>query len=162
MKAGTKGQVSVHIDAPPDVVYGLVSDVTRMGEWSPETRSVEWLDGATGPTKGAKFKGRNKAERGPSWSGTCEVLVADPGREFTFTRGGPGETRWSYRMEPSPTGRGTELIESFELVKKTPAVLDLLTRLLAGIDDREADMKRKMQVTVDRIKDAAERASAST
>ncbi|MEY2406750.1 MAG: Polyketide cyclase / dehydrase and lipid transport, partial [Acidimicrobiaceae bacterium] len=40
-------EARVHIDADPEVVYGLVADVTRMGEWSPETVSAAWLDGAT-------------------------------------------------------------------------------------------------------------------
>lgn len=35
MKRATEGQASVHIDAAPELVYDLVSDVTRMGEWSP-------------------------------------------------------------------------------------------------------------------------------
>ena len=40
-------EVSTVIDADPEALYDLVSDVTRMGEWSPETRSAEWLDSAT-------------------------------------------------------------------------------------------------------------------
>ena len=45
---GTTGSASIHVSAQPDAVYALISDVTRMGEWSPETRSCEWLDGASG------------------------------------------------------------------------------------------------------------------
>lgn len=30
------GQVQIHIEAPPEKIYTLVSDVARMGEWSPE------------------------------------------------------------------------------------------------------------------------------
>ena len=43
-----EGQVTIHINAAPDVVFALVSDVTRMGDWSPETANCEWVDGATG------------------------------------------------------------------------------------------------------------------
>jgi hypothetical protein len=60
MQKGTTGQAQVHIDARPDAVYTVVSDVTRMGEWSPETTKCEWIDGATGPAAGARFKGSNK------------------------------------------------------------------------------------------------------
>ena len=41
-----QGSVSVHIDAPAGRVWELVSDVTRIGEFSPETFEAEWLDGA--------------------------------------------------------------------------------------------------------------------
>ena len=60
MKTGTRGEASVRVAAAPEKVYELVSDVTRMGEWSPETTSAEWIDGATGPAVGARFKGRNR------------------------------------------------------------------------------------------------------
>lgn len=48
-------EVTVHIDAHPDVVYDLIADVTRMPEFSPEVIRCEWLDGATGPAVGARF-----------------------------------------------------------------------------------------------------------
>ena len=41
--------VTVHIEAPPAAVWDLVSDVTKIGRYSPETFEAEWLDGATGP-----------------------------------------------------------------------------------------------------------------
>ena len=44
--------VTVHMDAPPEKVWALVSDVTQIGRFSPETFEAEWLDGATGPAVG--------------------------------------------------------------------------------------------------------------
>ncbi len=41
--------VTVHIDAAPDKVWALVSDVTKMGSYRPEVFEAEWIDGATGP-----------------------------------------------------------------------------------------------------------------
>ncbi len=55
--------VSIDIAAPPEKVYALVSDITRMGEWSPECRSCRWADEATGPTVGARFKARPGSTR---------------------------------------------------------------------------------------------------
>ena len=49
--------MTVHIAAPPDLVWDLVSDVTRIGEYSPETFEAEWLDGASGPRAGVRFRG---------------------------------------------------------------------------------------------------------
>ncbi len=78
MPEPASGEASIVMDAPPDDVWALVADVTRMGEWSPENKGAEWLDGATGPAVGARFKGRN--QRGKSrWSTKCEITASRPG-----------------------------------------------------------------------------------
>ena len=41
-----QGSVTVHMAAPPERVWDLVSDVTKIGRYSPETFEAEWLDGA--------------------------------------------------------------------------------------------------------------------
>lgn len=48
------------VSASPEKVWSLVTDLPRMGEWSPENLGGEWLDGATGAAVGAKFRGNNK------------------------------------------------------------------------------------------------------
>ena len=66
------------VAAPAEAVYALVSDVTRMGEWSPECYRCTWLDGGTGPRQGARFKGWNKQPLGPlplKWATTSTVVV---------------------------------------------------------------------------------------
>src|SRR5262245_18234309 len=57
---GVVGSATLDIEAAPQTVYALITDVTRMGEWSPETRRAEWVGGATGPAVGARFRGHNK------------------------------------------------------------------------------------------------------
>ena len=56
-----QGSASIEIRAAPEIVWELVADITRMGEWSPECRRAEWEDGATGPAVGAHFHGYNRA-----------------------------------------------------------------------------------------------------
>ena len=58
MKLGD--EVTVHMNATPEEVWALVSDVTQIGRYSPETFEGEWLDGATGPAVGARFRGHVK------------------------------------------------------------------------------------------------------
>ena len=55
-------QVSVtrEIGAPAGQVWAMVSDLTRMGEWSPENEGGEWLRGAAGAQPGASFRGTNR------------------------------------------------------------------------------------------------------
>jgi Polyketide cyclase / dehydrase and lipid transport len=60
MKKGTTSQAQERVDASPEVVYDLVTDVTRMGEWSPECVGCAWIDGANDPVPGARFRGRNR------------------------------------------------------------------------------------------------------
>ncbi|MDQ6910728.1 MAG: SRPBCC family protein, partial [Actinomycetota bacterium] len=135
----TRG-ASVTIGASAERVWAMVSDVTRMGEWSAETRSAEWLDGASGPAVGARFKGHNRRGR-TRWSTTCEVIEAEPGRTFAFAVGGAAkpETIWRYQFEPT-TG-GVEVTETFELVKPLGFFSRLLTRVTTGVKDRPADLE---------------------
>ena len=82
----TEDSAETVVDAAPERLYDLVADLPRMGEWSPECQRVEWEDGADGPAVGATFVGHNKG--GPrglmKWSRRGRVLVAEPGREFSF------------------------------------------------------------------------------
>ena len=76
MKKGTSGKAATTIAVLPQVLYDLVSDVRRMGEWSPECRRCEWIDGAIGPAVGARFKGSN-AHGHARWSTTTKVVAAE-------------------------------------------------------------------------------------
>src|SRR5438046_5010837 len=110
MKKGTTGQASIHMNASPEQVYALVTDVQRMGEWSPECRHCEWLDGATGPAVGARFKGSNKNGLF-CWSTKPSVVTADHGGEFSFVTslGNTESTRWTSRLEADADDtKGTE------------------------------------------------------
>ena len=71
------------IAAAPDVVWSLISDVTRMGEWSPEATGAIWKGDASGPDLGAKFTGTN-ANGKKAWKTDCEVTTCEPGRAFAF------------------------------------------------------------------------------
>jgi len=146
-------EVTVHIAAEPEDVYALVADVTRMGEWSPETVSAEWLDGATEAVGGARFKAKNK--RKLSWSTTCTVTAADPGRELAFAVG-KGETTWRYRFEPSDGG--TDVTESFDIVREPGSIGRLLTLLGTGVqwDKRDDDLVTGMETTLANLKANAE------
>lgn len=151
-----RDSVSIDVEAPPEKVYALVSDITRMGEWSPECRKCTWTKGATGPAVGARFKAVNKGGRGPSWFNTPKVVAATPGREFAFNRSGPGIGSYTWRYVLEPTATGTRLTESYEAERPLPAVMDWITRQWTGSADRDADLRAGMETTLARIKAAAE------
>ena len=151
------GSATVHIDASPDAVYALVSDITRYGEWSPENLGGEWLDGATGPAVGAKFKGRNK--RKAPWTTKCTVTVADPGREFSFEVGKAPDTRWGYKLAPGASG-GTDVTEYFEILKEPMILIRWLNKLGTGVSwsEREKQLEGDLRTTLERLKAVAEAA----
>ena len=84
--------VTKDIAAPAATVWALVSDLPRMGEWSPENRGGQWVKGATGPVPGARFKGENR-NGDKSWSTDAKVVDAEPGRRFSFRRHGWSDER---------------------------------------------------------------------
>ncbi|MGH9090145.1 MAG: SRPBCC family protein [Acidimicrobiales bacterium] len=156
MKRGTTGQVRRHVDAAPEVVYDLVADVSRMGEWSPECVGCDWIDGASGPAVGARFRGRNR-HRLARWSTKPRVTVANRPSELAFVAPdgfGRDLTIWWYRLEPA--GSGTELTESFELLRDIPWYIRAWRRSFMGVKDRKADLEENMGRTLSNIKAAAE------
>lgn len=148
----------VAVAAPADIVWKMVSDVTRIGEWSPETQSAEWVSGEPGSV-GARFRGRNRRRRW-TWSTTCEVIESSPGRTFAFAVGTPAKASTVWRYELGPTREGCTVTESFELRKPLGRASRLSTRLLLGVRDREADLMEGMQHTLAALKETAERETA--
>ncbi len=154
--SGPSRTVTAIVDAPPDLVWELVSNLRRMSEWSPENQGGEWIAGTPGEV-GARFKGRNKRGRA-SWSTTCEVLEAERGRTFAFGVGTAGrpDTTWRFQLSPLPGGR-TEVVEEFTMRKPAGALTRLLTRLTTGVRDREADLEEGMRHTLERLAATARR-----
>lgn len=146
-------EVSLRIAAPADRIYGIVTDVAGMGRLSPECTGGRWLDGATGPAVGARFKGSNK--RGIArWSTTNEVVVATPGEEFTFKTLQSGY-QWTYQLQPD--GDGTIVTERRAPFRDRPLVAKLFTQVLLGGEDGHTDELREgMQQTLERVKALAE------
>lgn len=146
------GAASVVIGRDPATVFAVVTDVTRMGEWSPECTAGRWVDGATGPAVGAKFEGDNALVIGgitlKRWTTTSEVTECDPGRVFAFVA--EGYTTWRYEMEP--VDGGTRLTESFAF-ETASAVQRFLYETVAR---RPSSMVKGMQQTLDAIKASLE------
>jgi hypothetical protein len=150
----TQDSVALDVDADADALYGMVSDLPRIGEWSPECASVTWEGKVTTPVGGTTFMGHNAVGPGRRirYSRHGEVLVADHGREFAFItdEGGRPSTCWRYRFEPLGDGR-TRVIESYE-VRWIP----VWARILDVPTNRHKDLLTGMRVTLERLKATAE------
>lgn len=147
----THDSVSRYIEASPEQIYAFVSDLTRQHETSPEIASCEWLDGATGPAVGARFKAMNHAGRLPDWPNKPVVIVADEGREFAISRTEPfaGTLEWRYVLEPE--GTGTRVTESYTVTKPISIVGWFIIDTLYGLKDRQADLHAGMLESLDRL-----------
>jgi hypothetical protein len=146
---------SVVIARSPEDLYDLVTDVTRMGDWSPVCKACWWEEGES-LRVGAWFGGRNELpER--TWETRSEVVAADRGREFAFVVNGT-IARWGYSF--APVDGGTELTESWEFL---PAGLEMFAERFgaeadAQIANRAEAARTGIPATLAAIKRTAESA----
>jgi uncharacterized protein YndB with AHSA1/START domain len=150
---------TVTINAPPDAVYSLVSDVTRMSDWAAECQRNVWLGDVTGPRVGARFRGFNR--RGWwRWSTTATVASAQPGHLFAFrvTVFGRPVSVWAYDIHP--TADGCEVSESMWYLAG-PLLSLVLAPVATGVrgkGHRLAENRRNIARTLEGLKAATEAA----
>lgn len=140
------------IAASPDALWKMVSDVTRMGEWSPENVGGVWTKGATGPAVGARFKGKNQSGK-KSWSTDCTVTSATPGESFVFeAKAGPFKiAEWRYLFEAA--GDGCKVTETW--TDRRGATVKFLGKIISGVDDRAKHNRTGMETTLEKLDAAA-------
>ena len=144
--------VSLHMDAQPDAVYAFISDVTRTPEISPEILECTWLDGATAPAVGARFKARNKVPNRPSWPNKPVITVVEPGHKIAWARTEPfgGTVEWTYTFAPDDDG--TLVTETYEVTKPMGAVGWFIIGTLFARKDRRTDLRNGMNETLQRLR----------
>ena len=141
------------IAASPEAVYDAISDVTRMGQWSPECYACEWTDGFDGPAIDAVFNGHNRHDD-HEWTTQGKVIEADRGRAFAFecSMNDFHFSTWGYRIEPTEKGsRVTEWSENL-----LPESAADVARQISGVEDRAARNRETMRTTLDRLATALE------
>jgi uncharacterized protein YndB with AHSA1/START domain len=145
---------SLDIAAPPERLYDMVSDLSRMGEWSPENQGGKWMGGATGAAEGAKFKSRNRIGW-RRWSTVAHIVTANPPKEVAWESRSFGLkiAVWRYQFEPNATG-GTTVTESTE--DRRGSIMNVLGPLVTGVRDRAGENKMNMRATLEQLKGAAE------
>lgn len=150
-----RGSVTVFMAASAERVWSLVSDVRNTGRFSPETFEAEWLDGATGPAIGARFRGHVR-RNGKAWMvywTTCTITECEAGRVFGFEvqgfRGSPSVI-WTYRFEP--VSGGVNVTESFQI---GPSLALRIYALFAGRFRTRTNIDN-MRATLERVKSVAE------
>lgn len=111
--ANFRASVSVEVACSPEAAWDLVTDIGRIGEFSPECIGARWMDGSSGPSVGARFEGTNRAfdetdDTELIWIRPCTVTAAEAPGRFSYTVGdrydGTPASSWDIEIEPTPTG----------------------------------------------------------
>ncbi len=144
---------SIEIAAAPTAIYALITDLPRMGEWSPENRGGTWADGAIGAV-GDVFHGVNRiGDR--EWQTSATVTVADDGETFQFVTGADADdgpfVRWTYRF--AGAGDTTTVTEVWDVEMLPPTLRQLTPEQLAG---RKTQVQGAMAATLSALKATAE------
>ena len=108
-------EVELEIDAPPEVVWDLVTDLSQTPHRNLETVETSWVPPHDRAVVGAVFAGTNVMDD-MTWTVECHVIVADRGRAFEWTVLDPAEpsSSWWYRLAPTESGTGTLVRHGFQ------------------------------------------------
>jgi uncharacterized protein YndB with AHSA1/START domain len=153
-------EVRIWIDAPPARVWRIVTDVELMPAMSGELQSVEWLDGASQASLGARFTGRSKHEAFGEWATTSHVVELEPERVFGWAVEDPANPSalWRFRLEPRDGG--TELSEWMQLGPARSGLSFAIDRMPDKeqkiVFVRMREFERNVTVTLEHIKKLAE------
>jgi hypothetical protein len=143
---------TVQIDARPEVVYELITDLPTLTSLAEETVAMELRKGdAIG--KGTVFVGHNE-NSGRRWTTKCTVTDAEPGRVFAFDVRHTvfPIARWQYDIVACDGGcRVTE-----STWDRRPGWFRKLTGRATGVTDRVAANTEHIQITLQRLKQRAE------
>ena len=144
---------SVHIDAPPERVWGLVSDVLRMPDWSPQVESTRLRSGFDSVGLGTQFTNRNR-DGELVWTTHAEVVRFEPYREIAY-RIEENWVIWSFAI--TAEGDGVELVQRRETPEGISDLsLELTNGFMGGVEVFTASMRAGMRQTLERIKAEAE------
>lgn len=150
--AALRGSASVHVDASPDAVYALLTDLERLPSLSPENERCAFLDGSSTIEVGARFRGHNRSGD-YEWHADCVVTELEPDRRFAYEVPPDFEhaTTWAYEIEPDDDGGGCTVTESFH------APLLALPDIYPGrIEGRRDNLERACETTMANLKAALE------
>lgn len=146
---------SIEISAPPSAVWAIVSDLKRMGEWSPQCRRMIVRGGEV--KQGARTINVNR-QGWKVWPTRSYVKVFEPERTLALKIAENG-TIWTYDLEP--TADGTRLTESRTAPNGVSNLSNFLSKhVLGGTENFEAELERGIQDTLARIKHEAEKTTS--
>lgn len=145
-------QATIDITASPAQVWALITDVTRMAEWSPQVVRSFVLGG---PVRlGTRFVNINH-HGWKHWPTNAKVVRFTPHSDFAFQIL-ENNTIWSFQLEPTADG-GTRLTQRRETPRGISLLSKALTKVaLGGQEPFVAELREGMEETLQRVKADAE------
>ncbi|ABL04344.1 SRPBCC family protein [Mycobacterium ulcerans] len=124
---------SVEIDAPPETVWAVFSDVERWPEWTASVTSLAALDGP-GLAVGKRFAIKQPRMTKLVW----KVTEIDPGVSWTWEQRGPGALAYA-RHDVNPLPGGRTLVR--QQIDQRGAFGSVVGRLMTSMTKRYLDME---------------------
>lgn len=141
------------VAAPPERVWALLTDLSNLAAWSPETvRMVPLLPGGLRP--GQNYLGINR-RKAVVWPTRSVVADVRPGERLVWDTTSSG-ARWVWELEP--LADGTRVVHRRPVPRRLTLLSGLVAgALLGGTEGHADELERGMATTVARLKAAAER-----
>jgi uncharacterized protein YndB with AHSA1/START domain len=140
------------VAAPPERVWELLTDLSRMPAWSPElVRMVPLKPG--GLRVGQWYLGLNR-RKAVVWPTRSVVAVLEPGRMLAWDTRSSG-ARWIWEVQPD--GAGTHLVHRRPVPRRLTTLSRAFAPVALGGNEGHADeLEAGMAQTVAGLKAAAE------
>ena len=145
---------SVDVAAPPEAVWAVVSDVTRMPEWSPELRRLYVLGRTKQPRVGMTLLGVNR-RKFAAWPTTSKVTRFEPGRAVAWKTRESGAT-WTYELEA--IDGGTRLTGRRDLPQFSLGTT-VMAPLIGGAEGHDRELAEGIRSTLEKIRTTVEAGS---
>jgi Polyketide cyclase / dehydrase and lipid transport len=159
-------EAELRIVAPPAAVWPLVCDIQTPAEFSTEFQGGEWLDGATEPGLGARFRGRNHHEARGSWETVSTICEFEPERMFGWAVGDPARPAARWRFTLDPDGDGTRIRQWMQMGPGASGISELIEQMPDKehriLRRRLAEHRANMTATLAGIKSLAEAGQRQT
>lgn len=118
---GARAEVELLVDVPIERLWEAITDLSRIGDWSPECTYAGWLDGHREPVVGARFEARNRFPDGLVTRVVCVVVAVERPYSFgwnVFAADTSPATHsafatWQYDLSPGPRPAQTLVRQSF-------------------------------------------------
>ena len=136
---GPQTEVSVRVAAPASVLWPYVCDINFSARFSPEFQGAEWLDGATGPALGARFRGTNEHPVAGRWQVDCVITELEPGRCIGWDVIGPdgAAASWRFTLDDADGDENGTIVTEWCRLGPGPSGL---TPAIQRMPDREHDI----------------------
>jgi len=132
---GPSVEVSLLIDATPEAVWALVSDISLPARFSSELQGAEWIE------RGVSFRGRNAHPAAGEWETTSYVTVWLAPSVFEYAVGDTANPSATWRWTVEPEGAGTRLTQ---WMRMGPAPSGLSPAIEAMPDKEERIIARRL------------------